>query len=80
MNSVNFVAGLCGWALSSSWPRPQLCQLYDWALWALWLGRAPELCQLCGWAQWLGLVLTCPPFGRAPELCQLCGWALWPRP
>ena len=92
LNSVNSVAGLCGWALSSSCPP---------------LGRTPELCQLCGWALWLGsvagpcppLVLllaaplnsvnsvaglcgwalssSCPPFVRAPELCQLCGWALW---
>ena len=73
------MAGLCGWALSSSCPP---------------LGRAPELCQLCGWALWLGLVLllssswprvaglcgwalssSCPPLGRAPELCQF-----WPRP
>ena len=76
------MAGLCGWALSSSCP-PR--------------GRAPELCQLCGWALWLGLGLvlllaapldsvnsvaglcgwalssSCPPRGRAPELCQLCG-------
>ena len=42
LNSVNSVAGFCGWALSSSCPP---------------LGRAPELCQLCGWALWLGLVL-----------------------
>ena len=41
LDSVNSVAGLCGWALSSSCP-PR--------------GRAPELCQLCGWALWLGLV------------------------
>ena len=83
LNSVNSVAGLCGWALSSSCPP---------------LGRAPELCQLCGWAPWLGSVSRtlstlsgsvaglcvevlssfCSPLGHTPELSQLCGWALCP--
>ena len=35
------VAGLCGWALSSSCPP---------------LGSAPDRAQLCGWALWLGSV------------------------
>ena len=81
LNSVNSVAGLCGWAL---WPGLVLLLSSSWR-------GAPELCQLCGWALWLGLVLlssvaglcvqalssSCPPLGRAPGLCQLCGWALW---
>ena len=87
LNSVNSVAGLCGWTLSSSCPP---------------LGRAPELCQLCGSSCELCQLLagpcpplvlllaaplnsvnsvaglcgwalssSCPPFVRAPELCQL---------
>ena len=53
------MAGLCGWALSSSCPpfarAPELCQLCGWA-------HAPELCQLCGWPLWLGSVSRpCPP-------------------
>ena len=84
LNSVNCVAGLCGWAL---WlglvlllaaPLNSVNSVAGLCGWALSsscppLGRAPELCQLCGWA----LSSSCPPLGRAPELCQLCGWALW---
>ena len=80
LNSVNSVAGLCGWALSSSWPRP-------WTLSTLWLGSVAGPCPplvllvaaplnsvnsvagLCGWA----LSPSCPP-----SIQQLCGWALWP--
>ena len=84
LNSVNSVAGLCGWAL--------------W-LWALSSSCAPELCQLCGWAVWLGvsrplLLLPssaglCPglvllsffsaaPLNSVNSVAGLCGWALCP--
>ena len=76
LNSVNSVAGLCGWAFSSSCPP---------------LGRAPELCQLCGWALWLGFVAgPCPPLVlllAAPlnSVNSVAGLFLllsssWPRP
>ena len=64
------VAGLCGWALSSSCPPP---------------GRAPELCQLCGWALWLGsmagpcpplVLLLAAPLNSVNSVAGLCGWAL----
>ena len=84
LNSVNSVAGLCGWALSSSCSpfgrAPELCQLCGRALWLALSSSCPPLVNsvnsvagLCGWA----LSSSCPPFGRVPELCQLCGWALW---
>ena len=55
LNSVNSVAGLRGWALSSSCPplgrAPEL--LGSVAGPCPPLGRARELCPLCGWALWL---------------------------
>ena len=66
LNSVS-VAGLCGWALSSSCPP---------------LGRAPELCQLCGWAlcPGLGLVLLNSVVGSVAGLCVQALSSSWPRP
>ena len=57
------VAGLCGWALSSSCPP---------------LGRAKELCQLGFAAVLCGLVVLLSSSWPRPEHCQLCGWALCP--
>ena len=57
LNSVNSVAGLCGWALPSSCPAPELCQLCGWALWlglvlllAAPLNSVNSVAGLCGLA------------------------------
>ena len=79
---LGFVAVLCGWALSSSWPPPELCQLCGWALGSV-AGPCPPLVLLLAAplnpvnsvAGLCGSALS--SLGRAPELCQLCGWALW---
>ena len=58
LDSVNSVAGLCGWALSSCCPprgrTPELCQLCGWALSP---SCPPSIQQLCGPALCPGLVL-----------------------
>ena len=85
LNSVNSVAGLCGW------PCPPLVLLLAAPLnsvnsvavagpcpplvllLAAPLNSVNSVAELCGWA----LSSSCPPLGRAPKLCQLCGWTLW---
>ena len=63
LNSVNSVAGLCGWALC-----PGLVLLL-----AAPLNSVNSVAGLCGWA----LSSSCHRLGHGPELCQLCGWAVW---
>ena len=84
LNSVNSVAGLCGWALQALFLV--LAAPLN-SFWALRLSRPspPELCQLCGWAVWLGSVSRpCPPLSSSAPLnsvnsvAGLCGWALCP--
>ena len=79
-NSVNSVAGLRGWALSSfclvlAAPLNSVNSLAGLCVEALFSRPCPPLGRagLCVQA----LPSCCPSLGRAPELCQLCGWTVW---
>ena len=71
LNSVNSVAGLCGWALCPLLPAPGSVSRPGPPV-VLLLPAPHELCQLCGWAVWLGSVSrlssSCP---RCPPLVLL---------
>ena len=80
--SVNSVARLCGWALSSSCPPlvnsvNSVAGLCGWALSSSGppFVRAPELCQLCGWALWLARPSTLLWLGLVLLLSSS-----WPHP
>ena len=80
------VAGLCGWALSSSCPplgrAKELCQLgFAAVLCALVLllsSSWPSVAGLCGWALCPGLVLLLSSLNSVNSVAGLCGWALCP--